>query len=125
MVELIFEILLEVFVEGLFELGLYSVQATRNKERNPVLAFVGYVIVGIICGFISLLIFKDYFITSKNLMIINLFLSPLIAGGLFVLLDRYRTKKGSEEVQLGKFLYGFIFAFMIALVRYIYFKYFQ
>ena len=118
MIEFIFEVLLEVLIEALFELGIYSVEVVYKREPRPVLAFFGYLIIGTVCGFLSLLVFKDYFVTDKDLMLVNLFLSPLIAGTFITLLGRFRAKKGKKEIQLDRFLYGFSFAFMIALVRY-------
>ena len=57
--ELIFEFILDILIEVLAELGLHSVgEAFQSREkRNPFLAAPGYLLLGLISGALSLLLF--------------------------------------------------------------------
>jgi hypothetical protein len=49
---------------------------------------------------------------------LNLFLTPAAVGALMVLLGRARARKGQDLVRLDRFGYAFLFAFVMALVRF-------
>lgn len=122
--EIIFELLLEVvfyiFGELLVELGLRSLGETMaaRHERNPILAGIGYAIIGTIAGFLSLLIFPEAIVRSETFHGINMLISPLLAGlgmaGFGWLLER----RGKRRLRLDSFIFGFIFAFPMAIIRF-------
>lgn len=113
------EILLQVFLELIAELGLHSLTDTLKKPKHPILSTIGFAIWGALAGGISLLILPKSAITNIAFRKINLFLTPLIAGGIMMLIGRERSRRGSTVVRLDRFGYAFVFAFAMALVRFI------
>lgn len=124
--EIILELLLEGFlyivVDLLVELGFRSLGETMTSrhERNPILAGIGYALLGAIAGGISLLIFPEAFVRSERFHGINLLISPVLAGlgmaGLGWLLER----SGHRRLRLDSFIFGYIFALPMAFVRFLF-----
>lgn len=117
--ELIFQFLGEVLIQGVLELGFRSLADVFSKRRNPVFSTVGSFLWGSLAGGISLLIIPAAFIDSNNLRLLNLFLTPIAVGVIMALLGRVRARKGAPLVQLDHFGYAFTFAFAMALVRFV------
>ena len=117
--EILIQILAELFLQILFELGVRSLIVPSRKKSNPYLSFFGYVLMGALAGFLSLLFFKELFIKGFQMQVLNLFITPLIAGFLMSYIGRVREKKGVALVRLDKFTFGFVFALAMALVRFI------
>ena len=117
---LLFEVLVELAASLLVDLGLHSIKQTtvKRKDRNPVFAGVGYALLGLIFGGVSLLIFPTAFARSESFHGISLFFSPILAGlgmaGVGWLLER----SGKRRLRLDSFVYGFVFAMPMALVRF-------
>ena len=122
--EIIFELLLEVvfyiFSELLVELGFRSLEETiaARHERNPILAGIGYAIIGTIVGFLSLLIFPDAFVRSETLHGINLLISPVLAGLGMAGFGWLLKRSGKRRLRLDSFIFGFVFAFPMAIIRF-------
>ncbi len=116
------ELMLQMIGQMLIELGFYSLGAVFQKKpgKKPWLAGVGYFIIGSIVGGVSLLIFPYTFLNSMALKIANLFITPAIAGCLMSLVGNWRERRGQERIRLDNFSYGFIFAFGMALVRFLF-----
>jgi len=121
--ELIFqfvgELLLQLCFELLAELGVRSLADPFRRPRNPVLSTIGFIIWGAIAGGISLLIFPSSPITDPTLREINLIATPVAAGLFMALIGKARLNKGQELVRLDRFGFAFVFAFAMALVRFI------
>ena len=119
--QLVGEILLQVFGEALAELGLRSLREPfrRPEPVVPWLAGVGYFLFGLMAGGLSLWVFPAMFIQAPWLRATNLVIAPVVAGMVMALIGRYRRNKGQEVIRLDTFLYGFIFAFAMSLVRYV------
>jgi hypothetical protein len=113
------EILLQIFFEILLELGQHSLAHTVRKPRNPVLSTIGYVLWGAIAGGISLWLFPASVIRNPGLRILNLVVTPILIGGVMMLIGKIRGKKGQNLVKLDRFGYAFVFAFSMALIRFI------
>jgi hypothetical protein len=120
--QIVFEFILQIFGELLVELGLRSAaEPFREREaRNPVLAFVGYALLGIIVGGLSLLIFPQSFVRSAKLHWVSLVITPTLAGLVMSLVGWLRNRQGKTVIRLDSFSYGFIFAFGMALVRFLF-----
>ena len=124
--ELIFEVLAEVVLqivaEGLFELGLYSLSEALNRKRrrNPILASIGYLLWGGIIGVVTVFIFPTLMIKNATLRILNLIISPVMAGLAMSAIGSWRKRKGQDLLRIDSFLYGALFAFGLAIVRYLY-----
>lgn len=114
------ELLLQLLAELLIELGFHGLAETivERKDRNPYYAFFGYCILGVIVGLISLLIFPVLLLAGNALGTINLIVTPTIAGFLMSFIGWLRRKHGQELIRLDSFMYGFAFAFCMALTRY-------
>jgi hypothetical protein len=124
--ELIGAFIVEVFLpligEFFVEVGLRSLGEpfVRRENRNPVLAGIGYCLLGLIFGGISLLIFPNSFIRSERFHGINLLITPVISGLAMSALRWLRRRQDHPVLRLDSFLYGFLFAFMMVLVRFLY-----
>ena len=118
--ELLFEVFLYIFGEILVELGFRSLgeTMTSREERNPVLAGIGYALLGTIGGFLSLLIFPDAFVRSERLHGINMVISPLLAGLGMAGLGWLLARAGKRRLRVDSFFFGFIFALPMAIVRF-------
>ena len=120
--ELVFEGIVYLLGELIVELGFRSLGETvaSRHERNPILAGIGYALLGTIAGGVSLLIFPEPFVRSERFHGINLLISPVLAGlgmaGLGWLLDR----SGKRRLPLDSVVFGLIFALPMAIVRFLY-----
>jgi hypothetical protein len=115
--EFLGELLLQVFAEVLFEIGLHSLAAPFAKRPNPYLASVGYVLFGALAGALSLWLFPSLFIASHVARIANVVATPVIAGVAMTAIGAWRGRRGQEAVLLDRFAYGYLFALVMALVR--------
>ena len=115
--EVVGELFLQVAVELLADCGIHVFK--RKPLRNPVAAAVGYLLFGAVAGGLSLLVFEDSFITHPALRVANLVLAPVLAGYAMALIGKARNKRGKEPLRLERFAYGFLFAFGISLVRFL------
>lgn len=118
-IELLGEVLLQVFGEVLCEFGLQSLAEVFKSRtvQNPVLAGFGHALLGMAVGGISLLVFPDHFIHQKSLRMTAVMLSPVMAGFCMSVLGSWRRQRGQRLIRLDSFSYGFIFALGMALVR--------
>ena len=113
------ELLLQAFFELLAELGFHSLANTLKRRRNPALSTIGFTIWGLIAGGISLLIFPTSHIHDPMLRKVNLVVTPLALGLVMMFIGQFRQKKGQDLVRLDQFGYAFVFAFAMAVVRFI------
>ncbi len=114
------ELLLQVVVELLAEIGLHIMREPFEvrRNRNPFVASLGYAIFGMIAGGLSLWIFPRHLILSHSLQILGLFTTPLVASSIMVCLGAWRRRRGEELVRLDRFVYSFIFAFTMSAIRF-------
>jgi hypothetical protein len=122
------EILLELIFEGVFylsgdllvELGFRSLGETiaPRKDRNPILAGLGYALLGLIAGGLSLLIFPEPLVRSGPFHGINVLVSPALAGLGMAGLGWLLKRSGRRRLRIDSFAYGFIFALPMSLVRF-------
>jgi multisubunit Na+/H+ antiporter MnhG subunit len=113
------EILLQVIFEFLAELGFHSLTNTLNRPKNATLSTAGFVLWGTMAGGISLLILPQSLISNLVFRKINVLVTPLVAGGVMMLIGRQRDKRGQNLVRLDRFGYAFVFALAMAVVRYV------
>ena len=120
LIGLIWEVTLQVVGQALVELGFYSLGEAlqTKKERNPLLTAIGYILWGAILGGLSLWVFPKSFIAKPEYRILNLFLTPIMAGYAMALIGRRRRKRGQDLIKLDSFSYGALFALSTALVRF-------
>jgi hypothetical protein len=113
------ELILQLAFELLVELGFHSVRDTMKRPRNPVLSSIGFILLGTVAGGLSLMILPHSPIANPDLRLANLFVAPILLGVAMVLVGRLRAKKGQNLVRLDRFGYAFVFAFAMALVRFV------
>lgn len=115
------EIFIQVIGQVLVELGFRSVANVfvKRPAKNPLLAAIGYFVIGGITGLMSLYIFSESYISSQYGRIANLIFTPLIAGLAMSELGKWRRKRGQDLIRMDSFSYGFLFAFGMVLVRFV------
>jgi hypothetical protein len=126
-VELLFEVLfqfggeflIQLFVELLAELGIHEKGRRKKGPMNPFIATSGLILCGAAAGGLSLLIFPHSPIADPDLRLANLFVTPVLLGAAMMLVGKAREKKGQDLVRLDRFGYAFVFAFAMALVRFV------
>ncbi len=120
--ELLFEIcgefLLQIVFELLAEFGLHSLSEPFRRKPHPVVAFIGYGLLGALAGGLSLWLFPGLFIASPTAQLANLLISPALAGLAMASVGAWRAKRGQTLLRMDRYAYGFLFAFAMALVRY-------
>jgi len=118
----IIEVVIPIVGELAFEILLHSMGQpfVSRERRNPVFAGIGYFLIGLILGGISLLVFPRSFVRSERFHGINLLITPLVAGLVMGAVGRWRARHGDTLLRLDSFVYGFLFAFAMALVRFVY-----
>lgn len=115
------ELLFQMLFELAAEIGIRSVKEVfRNSgPTNPVLAAIGYWILGIGAGWISLFLLSSSLLHHAVARAANLLMTPIAAGLIMALIGAWRRRKDQELIRLDRFSYGFLFAFGMALIRYI------
>ena len=135
MFELLFaflEILLEIFFEAAFEFAAESIGAFiwrglaaifRTSEfKNPLVAVVGYLLLGGAVGGLSLLFFPHPLVHRSRVPGLSVFVSPILAGLGMSLVGSTLRQRNKKPMQIESFGYGFAFAFGMALVRFFFVK---
>ena len=121
LLQVVGELLLQIIVEALVEFGLHGARESfrRAKPLHPLLAAIGYAMVGALAGAISLWIFPQLFIATPRLRIVNLLLTPVAAGAVMAAIGSWRRRREQELIRLDRFAYGFVFALAMTLVRFV------
>lgn len=114
------ELLLQAAGEFIVELIGRSLKEPfrRPKPLQPWLAAIGYMIFGALAGAISLWLVPSLFISAHWLRLLNLLLTPFVAGLLMARLGAWRERNEQEIIRLDSFTYAFLFALSMALVRF-------
>ena len=118
----IIEVVIPVVGEIAFEILLHSLGEpfVSRERRTPVLAGIVYFLFGLILGGLSLLVFPRSFVRSENFHGISLLITPVVCGFVMAAIGRWRARHGDPLLRLDSFVYGFVFAFAMALVRFVY-----
>ena len=119
--QLLLEVLIELFPELLLELVWRSLREVLQPraEKEPVLAFLGYALLGAAAGALSLLPFPHAFVHGSKWHGMSLIVSPLLAGAGMSIVGWLRRRRGEPLIRLDTFPYAFSFAFGVALVRFL------
>jgi hypothetical protein len=119
--EIFFELLLQIVGEVLVEGLIHGISgAGPRKAVNTIIALGFYLSLGALIGLLSLLIFPQSFVRSSRLPGISLIIIPLLAGLTMAGIGRIRRQQGHAVLRLDTFGYGFVFAFGMALMRYLF-----
>lgn len=119
LIQLLIELLLQIIGEAIAELFVHSVKEPfrRPQPYHPLLAALGYAIFGAIAGGISIWLLPTLFIKLDWLRLVNLVITPAVAGFVMAAIGSWRRRHDLSVIRLESFSYGFCFAFSMALVR--------
>ena len=126
MFEVIFEILLELFAEILgqiiIEMGFESIGSLFKGEKESSNGFkiFGIILFASIVGIVSLFIFPYHLFKPLIFPGISLILSPLIVGYITYRIGRWKKENNKKATVLATFWGGASFAFIVALIRFIF-----
>jgi hypothetical protein len=121
-IEFFLEFILQIVAEGLIEeiFQRFSGIVWARKTLNAIVAVLMYFGFGLITGWLSILVFPHSFIRSSRLHGINLLITPLLAGLTMSGIGRLRQRQGKPVIRLDTFGYGFVFAFAMATIRFLF-----
>ena len=121
LVQVLGELLLQLVAEVAVELGLEGVAraADRGRSANPALAFLGYALLGAAVGGVSLIWLPSSLIKSPTWQVVNLVITPLVAGWLMGAIGKARGRHRGAHTRLSTFVSGYGFALAMATVRYV------
>lgn len=118
--ELFIEFILQIVGEVFVDVALQRFSgAWAHKNFAATRAVLMYFGLGVITGWLSIMIFPHSFIRSSRLHGISLLITPLLAGFTMACVGWIRRRQGKLVIQLDSFAYGFLFAFGMALVRFL------
>jgi hypothetical protein len=121
----LFDILGEVIIQvGLEFLASLLVRAGRKAISTPLRQdrlFTGFlfVVFGASAGLVSVHIFPHPLVRPSRFHGISLLISPVITGLVMFATGRLVQKLGRKPTQIESFWIGFVFAFAMALVRFV------
>jgi hypothetical protein len=120
--EFFVEFILQIVVEILVEVGLrrLSLSSWADKTVNAALAVLMYLALGFLLGWFSILVFPRAFIHGSKLHGLSLIITPTLAGLTMSGIGWLRARQSSPRIRLDTFAYGFLFAFGMSLVRFLF-----
>jgi hypothetical protein len=112
------ELLLQLVVEILFEFGFDSMGESlrRRRRAHPALALGGAALMGALVGLVTSLVWPTRLFQPGPLPGASLLISPLVTG---LVMDRYGRWRKGKGSYLATFWGGALFAFGMALVRFV------
>ncbi len=119
LLELIFEFIIELISQTLMELGIECAAAyfRRHTTLGTVLGLIFIPLLGALMGLYLSNMIPERILPKPGVPGISLFLSPLVAGLLMKLFGDWRRSRGHEPTIMATFWGGALFAFSMALVR--------
>lgn len=133
MIEFLIELMLEFFGEALLQIAFEAlaqagVHLTRHpdrlpREHSPWLVSLGYALLGLVAGGISLLVLPDLVVRNPAARIANLVLTPLLAGAAMAALGFLRRRRaGPDALAFGleRFGNGYLFALTMGAIRFLF-----
>jgi len=123
-IEVVLTVLWEAFIqiasELLFEVGLRSMGESfrRHTRAHPVLAGIGIALWGALAGVLASLVWPARIFQTVVMRGSSLLISPLVTGAVMEQYGRWRDRQGTPRSHLATFWGGALFAFSMALVRF-------
>ena len=109
----------EVLLEGLLELGLEGYQEARGRRnRGPVVATVGYLLLGALIGALWIWLAPGRILVGRSIPGASLLLGPLLGGLAMEWWGRHRRAGGHATTNLATWYGGAALALGIAVVRF-------
>ena len=131
--ELLSDVILQLVFEMVFELGITSVKRATKASRasrslahvaasestHPALAALGCVLLGALAGWVSVLVVPHRLLPPPKIPGLSMLLSPLFSGLAMHSYGRWRFARAKSHSRLATFAGGALFAFAIAVTRYL------
>jgi hypothetical protein len=120
--DLLFEVLFQIVAESIVALIVRSIRNVFEESNaiNPILAAIGYMLLGVIFGITSVRLFPHPLFHPSKFHGISLVISPLITGLVMSKVGIILRRSGKQAVRIESFGYGFTFAFGLAIIRFIF-----
>src|SRR5262245_27450990 len=117
---LLFEFLMESLLQVLLELGFRGVVSlfSGRPAGRAALGLIAYALCGLAPGGLSLLVVPRSFIARPGLRLLNLIVTPVLAGLVMAAVGSLQKKKGKAPLRIDSFGHGFAFALGMAAVRF-------
>jgi len=122
MLDLLLELLIQVIVEGLFEVSSQSLSQKPwwPKIINQFIAAIIYLGLGAISGVVLTVFFPHRLIHTNRFTGLSLVAIPVMAALAMVGVGQLRRWQGRPLVRLDTFAYALIFAFGMATARFVF-----
>lgn len=117
-IEVVVEIVMQVVAELLVELGVRGFGKLSERRSNPIVAGIGYALLGAGLGGASVWLWPQA-LMSDELRVVQLVLGPLLAGAMMAGIGALMRRRGKQAIRLESFLYGWLLAFSLSLVRFL------
>lgn len=118
LVEVIVELLAEFLLALVLEFGGRVLLAPFRTEPSPWVSSLGYLLLGVILGGLSLWLMPHSFLHQPALRVLNLLVTPFAVGATMGLMGQWRAKKGLRVLRMDRFACGYLMALSLGLVRY-------
>jgi hypothetical protein len=117
--EIVIEVLFQVAIEIIVALVERSVRNVSSASHaiSPILAALGYLLLGVVSGVVSVLLFPHPFVHPSKIHGISLVVSPVVTGLVMSQVGALLRRKGKKTVRIESFAYGFMFALGLVIIR--------
>jgi hypothetical protein len=121
LLELIFEFIVEFLFQIIVDIGFECFAETFRKHRSlpPFLAWIIIPLVGGLVGLFWSKMFPQRILRGPEVPGTSLLLAPLCTGVTMKLFGDWRRRSGRQPTTLATFWGGALFAFSMALVRWL------
>ena len=126
--EVIFELLFEVFGEFILQLlwqalaqtGMHIFRKPKGPDDtpNPWLLGIGFAAFGAMAGGLSLWVMSNALLHVHGFRVAYVLFAPIAAGALSAAVARWRHRKDGLQWNIDRFANGYLFALGFALVRF-------
>jgi hypothetical protein len=119
--EVLFEAIFEIAAEGLASLLTRAISRLFKtvSDASPVATTFALGMLGVLVGFLSIVAYPHPLVHPSRFHGVSVIASPLIAGFVMSQLGRLLRNRGRRVMPIESFGYGFVFAFAMALVRFL------
>lgn len=119
LLEILLQILVEVLLGPLLELLFRAIGLSIGSAFSVFDKQIRWLslVVGAACGGVSLAFFRHSLLPSTEWKILNLVVTPFLAGWMMHALGQGRERRGDEPLPVDRFLCGYLFTLSYLLVR--------
>jgi hypothetical protein len=117
----LFEAVFEIACEGLASLLTRAIGKLFKtiSDVYPIATTFALGMLGVLVGFLSVVAYPHPFVHPSRLHGVSIIASPLITGFVMSQLGRLLRNYGRKVMPIESFVYGFMFAFAMTLVRFL------